>query len=71
MLRERSGDLTQQRQQDAVRVRNDGVDGYLFLDVFKDPEFADGLYEGVEMGIKLVGLSKVSDFDFGDIVSIY
>ena len=49
----------------------DGVDGYLFVDVFKGPEFADGLYEGVEMGIKLVGLTNVSDFDFGDIVSIY
>jgi Ca2+-binding RTX toxin-like protein len=51
----------------------DGVDGYLFVDVFKGDggEYTDGLYEGVEMGIKLAGLTNVSHFDFNDIVSIY
>jgi Ca2+-binding RTX toxin-like protein len=50
----------------------DGVNGYLFVDAFKSNEEgpADGLFEGVEVGIVLVGLTQVSDFDFGDIVSI-
>jgi Ca2+-binding RTX toxin-like protein len=50
----------------------DGVNGYLFIDAFKsnDEGPADGLYEGVEVGIVLVGLKEVYDFDFGDIVSI-
>ena len=49
----------------------DEVDGYLFVDAFKNgDEGFDGLYEGVEVGIKLVGLTDVSNFDFTDIFSL-
>jgi Ca2+-binding RTX toxin-like protein len=48
----------------------DKVDGYLFVDWLQadDDEQFPGLYEGAEMGVILVGLTNVSDFDFTDII---
>ena len=52
-----------QKRQLVLRRDSDQVDGYLFVDV--DPS---SQIEGIEMGIILVGLTSVTDFDVSNIL---